>query len=702
MSDHTALQPGNRAMPAILSEAEQPASVTSFVEVTGVEQLVRGSLPFALTPFVGRERESRAVHELLVRDDVRLVTLTGPGGSGKTRLALQAAAEASDRFPDGVTWIPLSPLRDPSVVLTAVAQAVGVIEGGETTLVEKLRNALATKRALLLLDNAEHLLPDAATDIDLLAQGSPVVLVTSRERLQLHREHLYSVPTLTDEDGVELFVARARAVDHGFEPNGAIAELCTRLENLPLALELAAARISLFTPEQLLERLSKRLDLLQGGRDADVRQRTLRATIQWSYDLLGEEERALFSRLSVFAGGCTYEAAEGMCDANPDLLQSLIDKSLLRRRDADFVPRYWMLETIREYASERLAESGDEDTLRLRHAEWFCELAERLVGMPPRRLIDDDVGSFPDEYDNVRRALAWAWESGENEVALRFGPACIRYWMQRALFHEAVSWLERAVPILAEGPAPIRLDALDGAGVIAFWIRADTEGAESFWARARPLAEELGETEKLAWIDRMLAGVAWERGELERALELHEQALSRARAGGKPVFEADALHMVGEALRDLGRFDEAEAALLGADAIYRELGNHRGLANNVHSLGDLELDRGRFAHAADRYRETLAIDLRYGGAHGDRDLVYCLAGLACVLAAEGRRAEAASVWGTVCANEEALGFRMIRAERRRYASRLEELEGTPDWEAGGDLTLEEAYELVVRALDGGG
>jgi tetratricopeptide (TPR) repeat protein len=200
----------------------------------------------------------------------------------------------------------------------------------------------------------------------------------------------------------------------------------------------------------------------------------------------------------------------------------------------------------------------------------------------------------------------------------------------------------------------------------------------------------------------MLAGVAWERGELERALELHEQALSRARAGGKPVFEADALHMVGEAVRDLGRFDEAEAALLGADAIYRELGNHRGLANNVHSLGDLELDRGRFAHAADRYRETLAIDLRYGGAHGDRDLVYCLAGLACVLAAEGRRAEAASVWGTVCANEEALGFRMIRAERRRYASRLEELEGTPDWEAGGDLTLEEAYELVVRALDGGG
>ena len=657
------------------------------------------NLPVAATPFIGREQELDDVVALLRRDDVHLVTLTGPGGSGKTRLALQAAAEASDRFPDGVTWVPLAPLRDPSLVVTAVAQAVGVAEGGDTALADKLGNALATRRTLLLLDNAEHLLPGAASDIGLLARGSPVLLVTSRERLRLQGEHLYSVPTLTDEDGVELFVARARALDHGFEANGAIAELCARLENLPLALELAAARIRLFTPEQLLERLSSRLDLLQGGRDAEARQRTLRATIEWSHELLDAEERALFRLLSVFSGGCTYEAAEEVCGATPELLQSLIDKSLLRRREAEFGPRYWMLETVREYASEKLDESGEGDAVRLVHAEWFCKLAELLVGMPPRRLIDDDVGSFPDEYDNVRGALAWAWESGASELALRLGPACIRYWMQRALFGEAIDWLERAVPVLADAPAPTRLDALDAAGVIAFWIRADTDEAESYWVRARPLAEELGETEKLAWVDRMLAGVAWERGELERALELHEEALRRARADGKPVAEADALHMVGEALRDLGRFDESEAALLDADAIYRKLGNHRGIANNVHSLGDLELDRGRLAHAAERYRETLAIDLQYGGAHGDRDLVYCLAGLACVLAAEGRRSEAASVWGAVCGSEEALGFRMIHAERRRYAMRLAELEGTPEWEAGRDLTLEEAYDVVEQILD---
>jgi predicted ATPase/class 3 adenylate cyclase len=687
-----------------LKDLEEPLRLYQLGEGSfpPLRSLSSTNLPVPATPFIGREEELEEVVALLGREDVHLVTLTGPGGSGKTRLALQAAAEASDRFPDGVTWVPLEPLRNPALVVTAVAQAVGVGEGGETGLAEKLVNALATRRTLLLLDNAEHLLPDAAADIGLLTHGSPVLLVTSRERLQLQGEHHYSVPTLSDEDGFDLFVARARAVDQTFEANGGIAELCARLENLPLALELAAARTSLFTPEQLLARLSSRLDLLQGGRDAEARQRTLRATIEWSHELLGEEERALVRRLSVFSGGCTYEAAEEVCDATPDLLQSLIDKSLLRRRQGDFGPRYWMLETVREYASEKLEESGEESAVQLRHAEWFCELAERLVGVPAERLIDDDVGSFPDEYDNARRAIAWAWESGKNELALRLGPACIRYWMQRALFREAIDWLEGAVPALADAPAPIGLDALNAAGVIAFWILADTDQAEAHWARARPLAQELGKTEKIAWIGRMLAGVAWERGELERALELHEEALQKARADGRPVVEADALHMVGEALRDLGRFDESEGALLRADAIYRRLGNHRGLANNVHSIGDLELDRGRLAHAAYRYRETLELDLRYRGAHGDRDLVYCLAGLACVLAAKGRRVEAAGVWGAVCANEHALGFRMIRAERRRYASRLEELESTPEWETGRDLTLEQAYDLVARALGDSG
>jgi predicted ATPase/class 3 adenylate cyclase len=660
------------------------------------------NLPVPATPFIGRERELEDVVDLLRREDVHLVTLTGPGGTGKTRLALQAAAEASDAFPDGVTWVPLSSLRDPSLVLATVAHAVGVSEGAETSLVEKLKNALARKQTLLLLDNAEHLLPDAADDIALLAvAGSPVVLVTSRERLQLQGEHLYLVPTLSDEDGVELFVARAQALDRELESNGAISELCTRLENLPLAVELAAARTSLFTPEQLLGRLAERLDLLKGGRDADPRQQTLRATIQWSYDLLDEEERRLFRHLSVFAGGCTYEAAEEVCAGTPDTLQSLIDKSLVRRRQALFGPRYWMLETIREYADERLEEAAEAAVAARRHAEWVCELAERVVGMPPKKRLSDSLAPFPDELDNARRGLGWAWANGEHELAVRFGPACLRLWMNGGLYRDAVSWLEHSLTLATEAPPQIALDALRAQGVIAFAVLANTELADDCWTRGLELARKLGRTDEAEWLEASLASVAWERGDLRLAMRLRQEGLARARERGDRFREAQYLHWIGEIHGELARFDDAERDLLEAEEIYGEVGDDASVSNNVHSRADLALDRADFSSAAQLYRRALALDRGGDADASPSHTAYCLAGLASVLV--GRRDDvAAMLWGAVCAAEENLGFRMIGRERQRYETRLARLENTDTWLQGRELTLAEAEELVAPALSSAG
>ncbi len=659
-------------------------------EFPRLKSLHQTNLPVPATPFLGRERELGDVVDLLSREDVRLLTLTGPGGTGKTRLALQAAAEASETFPDGVFWVPLAQLRDPLAVLPAAAQALGLSEQPGEEVSRTLRLALDGKRVLLLFDNVEHLLPAAAHELSVLtsARGA-VLLVTSRERLRVQAERVYPVPTLAEQDAVDLFTARSLALDPAFAGNGAIDELCARLDNLPLALELAAARTALFTPTQLLDRLSGHLDLLAGPRDADPRQRTLQATIEWSYDLLDAEERALFRALSVFAGGCTFEAAEEVCAAEPYTLQSLLDKSLLRRRDAASTARYWMLETIREFAAARLDEVGETALVRARHAEWCCTLAERLSGMPPRRHLGDGFGSLPDEYDNVRGALAWAWKAERHELALRFGPACVRYWLSASHFRDAVAWLQRARPRMSAAPLPVQLDALRAGGVVAFWVLGDGELAEKLWGRALPIAEELGDQDVTDWIERMLAAGVWERGDLEAALPLREQGLATARASGDRLREADALHWLGEVKRDLGRFEEGEADLLAADTIYRDQGEWVGVANNLHSLGDLALDRGDLARAAELYRETITVEREQGGSEGSRGLAYCLAGLASVLAEKGLEEDAARVWGAVCAAEESMGFRMMAFERRRYEQRLARLEGTAAWTGGKRLTLEQ-------------
>src|SRR6266536_4912296 len=293
-------------------------------EFPPLRSLYRTNLPVPATAFVGRERELAEVVSLLRREGVRLATLTGPGGTGKTRLALQAAAEVAEDYPDGIWWLPLAPLRDAGLVPLSVAEVLLLRDEPGLAIGDPLAAGLAGKRLLLLLDNAEHLLPAIADTIaGLRAIEGPLLLITSRERLQLQGEHLYSVPAMDDRDGVDLFVERARQIDPGFDDTAAAGELCERLDRLPLALELAAARTNLYTPVQLLERLGDRLDLLKAGRDTDPRQQTLRATIDWSYELLTAEERRVYRAFSVFAGGCTLEAAEGICGAAPETLASL-------------------------------------------------------------------------------------------------------------------------------------------------------------------------------------------------------------------------------------------------------------------------------------------------------------------------------------------------------------------------------------------
>jgi predicted ATPase/DNA-binding SARP family transcriptional activator len=653
-------------------------------------------LPLPYTPFLGRDLELEQLARMLLRNDLRLLTLTGPGGTGKTRLALQAAMESAGRYTDGVWWVRLAPLRDAALVTSAVAQALGVKERRGHRLEDDVAAQLTESATLLVLDNAEHLLPDAAGVVaGLVSRTSATWLVTSRERLHVHAEQVFPVPTLSDRDGIELFLSRARALDPGFEPTGSVAELCERLENLPLALELAAAHTGLFPPEQLLERFSQRLDLFMGPRDADPRQQTLRATIDWSYELLTPVEQRLFRSLSCFAGGCTYEAAEEVCGADPSGLQSLLDKSLLRRPDALRGPRYWMLETIREYAAGQLEDAGEAEDVRHRHAMWCCEFVERRLGVVgDHRLgldIKEDLEAVRDERDNIQAALDWAWKTGEDELALRLGSACIRLWGEPALFRDARAWLSAAETKLPAASPPVQLQALKVAGLVAFFVDADSAEADRYWSQALDLAEQLGERAEVAWIESRRAGVVWERGDLERALALREAALAAARGTGRPVTEADELHMIGEVLRDLGRFEQAADSLLRAREIAREIGYDWLLAANAHSLGDLELDRADLAAALRWYHESLDT-----GVRREKWIIQllCVAGIAAALSDLARDTDAATLWGAACSVEEEQSFQIPRPERRRYESRLRRLENTDAWRAGRKLSLDGAVTLI--------
>jgi predicted ATPase/class 3 adenylate cyclase len=456
------------------------------------------NIPRPASSFVGRERE---LSELLARIQAgaRLVTLTGPGGSGKTRLALEAATSLVPEYKAGVFWVGLAALRDAALVTGTIAQTLGAKDG--------LAEHIGEREMLLLLDNLEQVI-EAAPELSRLLQGCPnlTLLVTSRELLRVQGEIEYPVPALANTEAVSLFCERAQT-----EASEVIGELCQRLDNLPLAVELAAARTRALSPAQILERLSQRLDLLKGGRDAVPRQQTLRATIEWSYDLLQSEEQQLFARLSVFAGGCTLEAAEDVCDADLDTVASLVDKSLLRYTNE----RFWMLETIREFAADQLEGSGDSEVTRCRQAEYFLALAEQLFDEFAEARELSGFIRFGEEQENFRVALASFLERGREE-ALQLVQ---RLW---------VTWLSRGQ--LDEGER---------------WTKLALEGTAAGSARLR------------AWMAGMLGEFARFRGEHQRAVEIKAEALELTRALGMDRETKALLCDIAESLAVLGELERA-------------------------------------------------------------------------------------------------------------------------------------------------
>jgi predicted ATPase len=568
-------------------------------EFPRLKTLYQTNLPVPATAFVGREQEVAEASELLV-DGVRILTLSGPGGTGKTRLALQAAAAAADGYPDGIWWVSLAPLSDPALVLPTAGEVLGAKRD--------LAVDIGEKRLLLLLDNFEHVI-DAAGEVGALVAACPrlTVLVTSRERLQLAGEHEYAVPAMASTDGLELFAARARALGTEVNDDESPRELCERLDNLPLALELAAARTKLFTPAQLLERLGQRLDLFKGGRDADPRQRTLRAAIEWSYDLLTPEEQQLFARLSVFAGGCTYGAAAEICDADEDTLQSLLDKSLLRRREgAAGELRYWMLETIREFAVERLLESGDGQSRRRRHADWHARLACDLS--QPLRAGDTTAGArVSAEVDNFRAALDWSAENGVAENVFRLVDGLWSFWVSRGHGAEGIRWANWVLQERNRLPAAEAARPLSAASeLIRFFGDADV--AFELKDELIRVFDQIGDESEAAATVADVAAMRAMGGETDPARELVQDALERRRRIGHPGGIAHALATLGMVEFLAGNFELARAGFEDALALFDQLrpadAAHSAFMSGeaARRLGDREHARKRFAQALELHK----------------------------------------------------------------------------------------------------
>jgi predicted ATPase/DNA-binding CsgD family transcriptional regulator/Tfp pilus assembly protein PilF len=721
------------------------------------------NLSVPLTSFIGRGREMADVKRLL--ESHRLATLTGTGGTGKTRLALQVGAELLDAFKNGVFFVALAALTDPALVVSAIAHTLGVRESGGQPLMQTLTDYLQSKQLLLVLDNFEHLLAAAPVVNELLAPAPQLkVLVTSRAPLHLSGEREYPVPPLALPDpkqlppleslsqyaALELFIQRAQAVKPDFslthQNADAVVEICYRLDGLPLAIELAAARVKMLTPEAMLARLASRLKLLTGGaRDLPARQQTLRNTIEWSYNLLNASEQQLFRRLALFAGGFSLAAAEAVCNAGADLQldlfegsASLLDKSLLQHSELGAEPRYAMLETIREYALQSLNASGEADAMRRRHAEYYLRLAESAAPAlkGPQQLAW--LNRLETELDNLRAALGWALQSGEVERGLRAASALRAFWSARAHLSEGREWLTSMLARPeASANTEARVEALYTSGFLASiagepalsLLEASTNLARELGtagmrvlalslaerayvavsrgpAEARAMADESlsiarqsGDTRATTASLGSLGWVFMQAGDYSAAQFSYEESIRLLRELGDKWQVGQALGNIGMVLYEKGEYLAAAGYLEQALEIMREFGDSRNSADAMQDLGRVVLAQGNYPRAQLMYEQSLTISRGLGNKRG---IMMVLEAFASLAVARGRFESAVRLFGAIEALLAETGGELephYRADfdRNLAAARaqLDEAAFQRAWAAGRAMSMDQAIEYAL-------
>ena len=680
------------------------------------------NLPVQPTPLIGRAEELEELTDLLLRDDVRLLTLTGSGGTGKTRLALHAAGELVEHFAEGVYVVALAPVSDPALVVPIVAQTLGVREEAEQQLDATLAAHLRTRTLLLVLDNFEQVL-DAAPAVAGLLQHAPNVkiVVTSRAPLHLSGEREYAVqplavpadgkvfelPALSQCDSVALFIARAQAVDAHFNltnDNGpAVAGICVRLDGLPLAIELAAARVRVLPPRALLARLDRSLRLLTGGAaDLPTRQQTLRATIDWSYGLLTPDEQRLFTQLAVFVGGCTLDAVETVLGERTGLdvldgLGRLVERSLVRQReDASGQPRFSMLETIREYALERLAELPAAYELRRAHAEYYLKLARAVEADLRNEVTAASLERLDEDGPNLTEALLWA---SENDGTLQgdLANALARPWALRGRLREGQRWVEDALARGDEGASSGRNVTLRWATYLAGML-GEGERTEAFISEWLASARQLGDRQSEGEAVFRLGELRVESGEIELGRKIIEEGLTLARELDDPELTAKMLGILGVAAREEGDHAAAATFFEQACSLHRSVGSRFNLAISLQKVGMARIDSGQLRDAAAPLREALEILREFGN---DFEISFVLEGFAVLIAADDPLG-AARLLGKGDALREPSNARLERHEEHRVKratastrAQLDEAEWARAWAEGRRMSLDDAIALTV-------
>jgi predicted ATPase len=733
-------------------------------------ETVPSNLPVQRTGFVGRDMEVAAAKELLRRPDVRLVTVTGPGGIGKTRLAVEVANGLVEDFPGGIHFVSLSSLSDPGLIASVIVQTLGIREaGGQSPLKTLKKNLLDSLRGptLFLLDNFEHLVQAAPTVAELLAIGPNLkILVTSRAALHVYGEHEFPVPPLALPDSrsmpplevlsrypaVALFVQRAVAAKPDFELNRenalAVTEVCTRLDGLPLAIELAAARVKVLSPSAMRTRLASRLQLLTGGaRDLPRRQQTLRAAIDWSYDLLSAAEQKLFRRLSVFVGGCTLEGVEAVCDTKGDLeldlldgMASMVDKSLMQQLEQpNGESRFVMLETIREYAQEKLEASGEEALTKRAHAAYCLVLAEEEKTERSGAEGAEQLERFALEHDNFRAGLEWLTETGDAEWGLRLGAALFRFWDSREYLTEGRDRLGKLLKLArAAAPTKVRSRALFAAGVLAgeqgdynsadalvreslhitrqlgdnqgvavslnalavfARDRGDVAAAHSFFEESLVLWRELGDLKAVARSLSNLANAVTLKGDYAWALSLYAECLAIFRGLGDQTGVAWSLNHQGDVARDQWDFIAAQTLYEQALTIFRELGDRWGIAGTLADLGGLAREQRNYARADFLYRESIKIFQELKHKRGIARLLECFA---CSAAAQLHAERSLRLAGAATALRQNIGAPLTSAEQVKLEASLDpsrqaitNTASMTAWLEGWALPVEKAIEEVL-------